>query len=139
MTPDRYTRIVLTIIAAALVYLCLVFTAWPSLEAQTALRPGDSTGPAQVVIVGWRAPQADRVPITTSAPMPVAITGGPVPISGQVTTERSSGRADRVVLVGWEEAAVSDRLVPSAFRPVDPDGTGTQSQVPALPVSVVAK
>ena len=88
---DRYTKTVLTVIAGALVYLCIVMTAFPTVHAQqTAARPGEMTGPAQVVVVGWNlnAP----VPITTGAPL-------------HVVTERSTGQADRMVVVGWEENA----------------------------------
>lgn len=108
---DRYTRIVLTIIAASLVYLCIVMTAFPAVAAQTAKRPGDSTGPGEMVIVGWRT--SDPLPITIHEPL-------------RVTTERSSGAADRVVIAGWEENASRER----------PDGrfrTFTNSS-PGLPV-----
>ncbi len=36
---DRYTKIVLTIIAGALVYLCVVMTAFPAVNAQARERP----------------------------------------------------------------------------------------------------
>jgi hypothetical protein len=101
MSTDRYLKTVLTVIAAALVYLCVVLTPWPAVGAQTAARPGDPTGPAQVVVVGWRAPQHERVPIVAPSAIPVTI-GSPVQITGKVTTERSSGEADRVVIAGWE-------------------------------------
>jgi hypothetical protein len=88
---DRYTKTVLTVIAVALVYLCIVMTPMPTVHAQqTAARPGEMTGPAQVVVVGWNANAP--VPITTAQPL-------------QVITERSSGAADRMVVVGWEEGA----------------------------------
>ena len=45
---DRFTKIVLTVIATALVYLCVVLTPLPSAHAQTAARPGDPTGPGTV-------------------------------------------------------------------------------------------
>ncbi|MEP6782593.1 MAG: hypothetical protein ABI983_02925 [Acidobacteriota bacterium] len=86
---DRYTKTVLTVIAGALVYLCIVMTAFPTVSAQqTAARPGDPTGPAQVVVVGWNP--AAAIPITTAQPL-------------HVVTERSTGLPDRMVLVGWEE------------------------------------
>ena len=88
---DRYTKTVLTVIAGALVYLCIVMTAFPAASAQqTAARPGEMTGPAQVVVVGWTPNTA--VPITTAQPL-------------HVVTERSTGAADRMILVGWEENA----------------------------------
>jgi hypothetical protein len=62
------------------------------------------------VVVGWR-------PTARETPLPVSIQQvQPLRIEGAVTTERSnSGRADRVVLVGWEPGADRDkpqRLVP---------------------------
>ena len=52
---DRYTKIVLTVIAGALVYLCVVMTAFPAVQAQATQRPGEFTGrPIEAVIVGWK-------------------------------------------------------------------------------------
>jgi hypothetical protein len=88
---DRYTKIVLTVIACALVYICVVITPLPAVSAQQATaRPGEFSGPTQVVVVGWRGDAA--VPITASQPL-------------QVITERSSGRPDRMIITGWEENA----------------------------------
>ena len=88
---DRYTKIVLSIIACALVYICVVITPLPAVSAQQATaRPGEYSGPTQVVVVGWHSDAA--VPITASQPL-------------QVVTERSSGRPDRVLITGWEENA----------------------------------
>jgi len=122
---DRYTKAVLTVIATALVYLCLVLTPWPSVQAQTAARPGESTGPAQVVIVGWRGQAGESIPVTTLGTVGVTVSG-PVQVNGRVTTEKATERADRVVLVGWEEGATRDkpagRLQPfttSSALPVD--------------------
>ena len=51
---DRYTKCVLTVIAVALVYLCVIFTPLPHAHAQTSsIRPGESSGPTEVVVVGW--------------------------------------------------------------------------------------
>jgi len=94
---DRYTRIVLTVIACALVYLCVAMTPLPSLSAQqqqASKRPGESTGPAEVVIVGWK--QDAPMQISSAEPL-------------RVVTERSSGAADRVVVVGYEENAQRER------------------------------
>lgn len=91
---DRYTKTVLTVIAGALLYICIVMTAFPAVQAQGSKRPGEPTGPADVVIVGWKS----------TAPMPVV---APEPL--HVITERSSGVPDRVVLVGWEETAARER------------------------------
>ncbi len=51
---DRYTKTVLTVIAGALIYLCVVMTAFPAAQAQSSARPGEPTGPQDVVVVGWR-------------------------------------------------------------------------------------
>jgi hypothetical protein len=104
---DRYTKSVLTVIAAALVYLCVVLTPWPAAHAQRATqRPGDFVGPGEIVIVGWKAPE----PVSITAQQPLAVTASaPLQVTGRVTTERSSGRADRVVIAGWEELASADR------------------------------
>ena len=51
---DRYTKTVLTVIATAFIYLCVVITSLPAVQAQGTQRPGEPTGPLQVVIVGWR-------------------------------------------------------------------------------------
>lgn len=105
---DRYTKAVLTLIATALVYLCVVLTPWPGVQAQTAPRPGESTGPAQVVIVGWRGQAGESIPVTTLGTVGVTVSG-PVQVNGRVTTEKATERADRVVLVGWEEGATRDK------------------------------
>ena len=57
MTTDRYTRIVLTVIAGALLYLCVLFSA-PPLSAQAPPQPFNASvlapsKPQPVVIVGW--------------------------------------------------------------------------------------
>jgi hypothetical protein len=96
---DRYTKIVLTVIAGALVYLCVVMTAFPALEAQVTQRPGEFTGkPIEAVIVGWKL--TEPLQISSRAPLPVQ-------------TERSRGAADRVVIVGWEENGVREVPAPS--------------------------
>jgi hypothetical protein len=138
MSTDRYLKAVLTVIASALVYLCVVLTPWPSAQAQTAARPGDPTGPAQVVVVGWRAPQSDRVPIAAASPLPVSV-AGPVQVTGKVTTERSGGDADRVVLVGWEDRA-GHYATRGLFRSFDSgrDSAGPPPQG-ALPVVVATR
>lgn len=92
---DRYTKTVLTVIAAALIYLCVVMTPFPTAHAQTTRRAGEMiTTPIEAVIVGWKVDQPMQV--TTTRPL-------------QVQTERSAGTADRVVIVGWEENSARDR------------------------------
>lgn len=123
---DRYTRIILTVIAAALVYLCIVVTPLPGVSAQAPrIRPGDPTGPGEMVIVGWRVPPEQMVPVILNQTVPVSIAG-----TVRVSTERSSGRADRVMIAGWEELATTDR--PGRVRAIDPASSG-------LPVSSIPK
>ena len=98
---DRYSKIVLTVIAAALVYLCIVMTAFPAVQAQSTKRAGEMINqPIEAVIVGWKL--TEPLQIATTRPLPVE-------------TERASGVADRVVIVGWEEGATREkttRLLP---------------------------
>ena len=70
---DRYTKLVLTVIAAALLYLCVVLTPLPAVHAQNTLRPGEPTGPVQAVIVGWRGAPGETIPVSTAQPVPVVI------------------------------------------------------------------
>ncbi len=116
---DRYSKFVLTIIAVALVYLCVILTPLPALQAQaqTTQRPGEFTGPGQVVVVGWKVPQSEAVPVTIARP---------VQVTGKVTSEPSE-RATRVVVSGWEELGTLERgsntvraLSSSAGLPVAP-------------------
>lgn len=125
---DRYTKVLLTVIAAALVYLCVVLTPLPGLQAQTAKRPGDPTGPAEAVIVGWRT--NDAVPVAFQRPIPVTA-AEPLRVTGSVTTERSSNVADRVVVVGWEENAVREK--PQRLHAIVTQPSGVTA---GLPVSV---
>lgn len=85
---DRYTKTVLTVIAGALLYICIVMTPFPAVQAQGTKRPGEPSGPQDVVVVGWRP----------TAPLPI-VAAEPL----RVTTEQRAGVTDRVVLVGWEE------------------------------------
>ena len=66
MTTDRYTKTVLTIIAAALVWLCIIQTPiGTALMAQTA---ADTSQPAtRVVIAGWEG-SGPRVQGSAAAP-----------------------------------------------------------------------
>jgi hypothetical protein len=121
---DRYTKVVLTVIAGALIYLCIVMTAFPAVSAQSSARPGEPTGPAPVVVVGWRS--AEPVPVVAQRPVQVVTTTEPLRVVGTVTTERSSQTADRVVLVGWERAATRERPNPSMIQ--------FDEKTPGLPV-----
>ena len=107
---DRYIKTMLTVIAGALLYLCIVMTPLPRASAQTPSKtPGVSSGPMEVIVVGYNA----------QSPMPVSVSGlvdvtasNPLRITGQVTTAKNSERADRVILVGWEKRANRDKPVP---------------------------
>jgi hypothetical protein len=103
---DRYTKVVLTVIASALVYLCLALTPLPALSAQFTQRPGEGMGPVQVVVVGWRAPAGEVVQVA-----------GSVQVNGQVVTAPVE-RASRVVIAGYEMG--SNREASGEFRPLGP-------------------
>jgi hypothetical protein len=116
---DRYTKTVLTLIAIALVYICIVLTPIPGVQAQTArIRPGDPTGPGEMVIVGWRAPEA--VAISTPRPLPVNVVE-PVRVAGKVVTEPGDDKARRVILVGWEENAIRDIGRDNSMKSISPN------------------
>lgn len=131
---DRYTRIVLTVIAACLVYLCVVFSpigtpvSAHGVQEQGTVRPGLSTGPAEVVIVGWRSAAND-----------VAF---PVVVRNTVTTTPSVEGAERVVIAGWEDSKRGVmRLTQDAGVPVDTSAAtrpsrvvlaGTESSTPGM-------
>ena len=119
---DRYTKTVLTVIAAALVYLCIINTPMPAAHAQSSARPGEPTGPAQVVIVGSTNP----LPVAFQTPVPVVTGNRPLEITGSVTTERSAGNADRVVLVGWEHLSFVEKAKarPNMFQQFGQPGVG---------------
>src|SRR5690606_36660655 len=96
MQSDCYLRVVLTVIAAALVYLCVAITAWPPVSAQAGQvegrpRPGESTGPAEMVIVGFRLPEGIGIPVHVTRGQ-VTVNGGvsvtnEVRVTGRVQTE----------------------------------------------------
>jgi hypothetical protein len=101
---DRYTKFMLTVIACTLLYIAAVVTPLPSANAQTPTKyPGQSSGPTEVVVVGWRSGEA-VVPVSISQPVQVTASR-PLPVTGQIKTERANDRADRVILVGWEQRA----------------------------------
>jgi hypothetical protein len=105
MRNDWYLRAVLTVIAAALVYLCVVFTPMPLAMAQGARTPGEMTGPAETVIVGFRLASDAGLPVRVAGP--VTVTGdvkvsSDVRVTGRVQTEQAPGTSQRVVLAGWE-------------------------------------
>lgn len=114
---DRYTRLVLTVIAACLVYLCLVLTPvgtplraqQAGVPAQGAARPGLATGPAEVVIVGWRTDGGEALPVS---------------VRNTVTTQAAPENTTRVVFAGWEDAKRGPmRIGQDAGLPVDPTAT----------------
>ena len=123
---DSYTKFILTVIAGALLYLAVIFTPLPTANAQTPSKyPGQSSGPTEVVIVGWQTGEA-IVPVSIGHPVQVTASK-PLPITGQVTTERASEKADRVVVVGWEEGTTREK--PTRFHSID-------VRNPGLPVRV---
>ena len=124
---DRYTKAVLTLIATALVYLCVVLTPLPGVQAQGTQRPGEPTGPLPVVIVGWAGAPGTTLPVSTTRPVPVTV-AAPVEVTGRVSIDKATERADRVVLVGWEVGATRDARPASALQSF----TSTSS----LPVNV---
>jgi hypothetical protein len=109
---DRYSKIILTLIAGALIYLCIVMTAFPAVSAQGTQRPGEPSGPLEVVVVGWKS----TTPLSIAAQQPI-----------RVITERVPGAAERVVVVGWEENAA--REAPATMH-------GFNAQSPGIPVVV---
>jgi hypothetical protein len=130
MTADRYSRTLLTIIAIALVYLCIVLTPWPAVSAQRGLRPGDDTGPAQAVIVGWKADVTLPVQVVASVPLN---TIGQTTVSGTVRTQQATDAVDRVVLTGWEESGGPQRT--GAFVPLSRETRpGLSSGVPVTTI-----
>lgn len=144
MTTDPYTRAILTVIAVASVYLCVILTPWPAAHAQTARRPGEiigAPGPAEVVVVGWRPAKEERVAvqIVESVRLPVHVqesvplkVSGDVRVTGTVQTEQRQNVAQRVILVGWEENAVGSR--PGVPRMMNPD---PNARLVALPVMTI--
>ena len=136
MRNDLYLRIVLTVIAGALVYLCLLFTPLPVVSAQAgrvvgARTPGEYTGPAEVVIVDWRLPDNASLPVTiTRGEVRVA---NEVAVTGEVRVKQLPEDYLRTVLVGHEERA--SRSATGSFRSFDPrSGSGLPvSTVPAHP------
>lgn len=101
---DRYSKVVLTVIAGALLYLCVIATPWPALSAQ-ARTPGEIVNnPIEAVIVGVRLPRNESFPVTVYGTVPVSISD-----TVRVQTERSSGKADRVMIAGWEELGVPEK------------------------------
>ena len=116
MAQDRYVRWLLTIIALALVYLCVVLTPWPAVDAQAqttppVVRPGEITSPMPVVVVGWRAAPGEIAPVAMTGPVTASVQNT-VQVTGQVTTERA--RAPRTVSSSWAGRSAVNR--PAAAR-----------------------
>ena len=124
MSNDTYLRGVLTVIAAALLYLCVLLTPLPAVSAQAgrvigAPTPGVSTGPAEMVIVGWKVPET----------VPVTVTNESLRVNGTVRAEPAD--AARVIVVGWEDGG--SQKTPGRFTALD-DASGRR-----LPVSAYGK
>lgn len=131
---DRYTKIVLTLIACALGYLCVILTPLPPAHAQVPSRtPGEPSGPTEVIVVGWRTEGDATVPVRITHAVPVT-SPQPLRVTGEVTTERSSSRplADRVVLVGWEDDASINRINQGRFVPLSDAATGPSRRLPVI-------
>ena len=116
MQPDWYLRSVLTVIAAALVYLSRLLTPLPTVTAQSARTPGESTGPAEMVIVGWRLGPDAALPV--HVPGRVNVAGdvkviNDIRVNGRVQTEQVPRTVDRVVLAGWEN--LGNATTPGTF------------------------
>lgn len=130
MNNDVYLRVVLTAIAAALIYLCVLLTPLPVASAQAgrvvgAPTPGVSTGPAEMVVVGWKV--AQTLPVTVAGGE-VRVTNESLRVSGTVQAEQAPNTATRTVVIGWEERG--DAKAPGQFRELgDPKAGG-------MPVSV---
>jgi hypothetical protein len=127
MSNDRYLRGVLTVIAGALVYLCVVLTPMPAAMAQGARTPGEIVGgPAEVVIAGWKLAPDAGIPVQVMGP--VSVTGdvrvaNELRVSGRVETEQAPRTAARVVLTGWEQGGLPP--APGTYSPLDvPKGRG---------------
>ena len=128
MKSDTYLRGVLTVIAAALLYLCAVLTPLPAASAQAgrvigAPTPGVSTGPAEMVVVGWNVP----------GPVPVTVTRGEVHVTNESLRVNGTVRAEpadatRMILVGWEDGG--SQKTPGRFTPLD-DASGRRLPVTA--------
>jgi hypothetical protein len=128
---DRYTKFILTVIAGALLYLAVIFTPLPTANAQTPSKfPGQPSGPTEVVVVGWQTGQA-IVPVSIGHPVQVTASK-PLPVTGQVKTERVSDRADRVILIGWEQRANREagRTLETFNEVVYPGGGGLPVRLP---------
>ena len=107
---DRYTKTLLTIIAAALVYIAAMLSGE---RAQAQSNAGEvSTRPQRVVVVGWEIqPRALPVAIeSVTRPLPVAVQSPPQPIP--VTISGPPAQPWPVTLTGiragsdWDEIRV---------------------------------
>jgi hypothetical protein len=119
---DRHTRVLPTIIAGCLVYLCVADAlqgAPVSAQTYATKRPGEQTGPAEVIIVGWRNLPQGGLPVQIASALPAR---GSEPI--------------RVVLAGWEEGPLVARGFSGEGLPVR--GTEGPRPAPAVRVRVVA-
>ena len=111
-------------------YLCVMLTPMPVVNAQTGRivgtqRPGEYTGPAEVVIVGWRAAEGGTVPVTI--PGGVRVTNE-VAVTGEMLVKQLPEDHLRTVLIGHEEGATG--RANGAFRPLN-------SRTGGVPVVVV--
>jgi hypothetical protein len=116
MRSDPYLRVVLTVIAAALLYLCIVLTPLPIASAQTprivgGRTPGEYTGPAEVVVVDWRLPDGASLPVNVTRG-DVRVTSE-VSVKGVVEVRQPPNNPLRTVLIGHEDGA--SNAIPGRF------------------------
>ena len=136
MTVDRYTKAVLTVIAAALIYIAAVISA-PPVSAQRVAAPFgsehlSSAKPQAVVIVGWGTVRADgEIQVTTvrdangvmrtDPHLPVTITPSDIPleVSLGVTAQRPLPVGITAVVPGsqWEPIRTKVEPAPGQLQP----------------------
>lgn len=106
---DRVTKLLLTIIAAALVYIAAMLSGE---RAQAQSNAGEvSTRPQPVVVVGWQASLPRAVPVaieSTSHPLPVALQAPPQPLP--VTVNNLPGQPWPVTLTGVQAGSPWDEI-----------------------------
>ncbi len=108
---DRYTKIVLTVIAGALVYLCVVMTAFPAVQAQGTRKAGEMiTTPIEAVIVGWKLTEPLQIATTRPAAGPDRAQRPAPPIASSSSAGKRTPHANGAThdgpdsVVEWPEA-----------------------------------
>ena len=122
MPIDRYTKAVLTIIAAALLYIAAMLSGQPAAAQAQAQPPFDpvSTTPQPVTIVGW---SAGTIPVTlqTARPVPVALQPGaqtlPVRLDATADNPLPVGITSIQAHAGWDPVRVRVEPAETSARP----------------------